>query len=113
MHCRACMQVECHTVVNMKHAASAKDSKTLYDYFNECTQLQATSNDELPQVLCTNCIEDLHNAYNFIKRARKSDGELKKILTSQKGSIDIYTTTESAQVQEGYKICLNHNKYKG
>lgn len=97
MHCRACMQVDCETVVDMNYAAVAEDGKTLYDYFNECTQLQATVNDELPQILCTTCTEDLHDAYNFIKRARKSDEELKKSLTTQKDGVGIYTTTQTTQ----------------
>uniref|UniRef100_A0A0A1WRN2 Zinc finger protein 235 n=2 Tax=Zeugodacus cucurbitae TaxID=28588 RepID=A0A0A1WRN2_ZEUCU len=97
MHCRACMQVDCEKVVDMNYATSGDDGKTLYDYFNECTQLQATSHDELPQILCSTCIEDLYDAYNFINRARTSDGELKKLLTLQKADTDIYTTTQTTQ----------------
>uniref|UniRef100_A0A0K8W5Y4 Zinc finger protein 235 n=4 Tax=Bactrocera latifrons TaxID=174628 RepID=A0A0K8W5Y4_BACLA len=97
MYCRACMQLDCPTVVDMNCVGTAEDGKTLYDYFNECTQLQATANDELPQILCTTCTEQLHDACNFIKKARKSDGELKKILTLQKDGVDIYTTTQTTQ----------------
>ncbi|XP_036318686.1 zinc finger protein 2 homolog isoform X2 [Rhagoletis pomonella] len=79
MQCRACMQKNYDGFVEMSYAVSA-DGKTLYDYFNECTQLQATNTDNLPKLLCLACTQSLRAAYNFRQGARRSDEELRNIL---------------------------------
>lgn len=40
--------------------------------------LQFSKNDGLPSQICTECIRELKNAYNFIKKCEKSDEEIRK-----------------------------------
>ncbi|XP_036343746.1 zinc finger protein 709-like [Rhagoletis pomonella] len=97
MQCRACMQMDCVGGVEMSSAVSA-DGKTLYDYFNDCTQLHATSTDNLPQLLCLNCTQIVRSAYNFKEIARRSDEELRNILVFPKTEPEmIYANTEQPQ----------------
>ncbi|XP_017486192.1 PREDICTED: uncharacterized protein LOC108374703 [Rhagoletis zephyria] len=97
MQCRACMQMDCVGAVEMCCAISA-DGKTLCDYFNDCTQLHATSTDNLPQLLCLNCTQIVRSAYNFKEIARRSDEELRNILVFPKTEPEmIYANTEQPQ----------------
>ncbi|XP_067635778.1 uncharacterized protein [Eurosta solidaginis] len=79
MQCRACRRSGCETSMDMGYVIPT-DGKTLYDYFNDCTQLKATTFDNLPKILCMNCAKLLQQAYDFRQEARKSDEELKKSL---------------------------------
>ncbi|XP_012154974.1 zinc finger protein 700 [Ceratitis capitata] len=101
MYCRACMQVNCEEVVNLKYS-DLPDGKTLFDYFNECTHLQAEPKDELPQILCTRCTKHLYDAYNFIKKAHQTNTELLKILVVQKSEQEFLcsTTEEKTHIVE-------------
>ncbi|XP_067640882.1 zinc finger protein 271-like [Eurosta solidaginis] len=83
MQCRACRRFHCEDPVDMSYVVPT-DGRTLYDYFNDCTQLKATTEDELPKILCTNCTETLKQAYHFRKQAHRSDDELRKVLVLAK-----------------------------
>ncbi|XP_054728071.1 zinc finger protein 546-like isoform X2 [Anastrepha obliqua] len=98
MQCRACMQMKCEGVVDMSCAVSM-DGKTVYDYFNDCTQLDANSTDKLPNMLCTNCARNLRMAYNFRQTARRSNEEFKKVLSTQREEPElILSSDEQTQV---------------
>ncbi|XP_067635781.1 zinc finger protein 62-like [Eurosta solidaginis] len=102
MQCRACMQANCEGVVDMSYVVS-EDSKTLYDYFNECTQLHATSIDNLPKILCINCTDNLQAAYNFKQVARRSDEEFKKISAMQEVETKfIYASAETSNALQNF-----------
>lgn len=106
MQCRACMQKN-DSFVDMSYALSA-DGKTLYDYFNECTQLQATTTDYLPKLLCIACTQKLRAAYNFRQGARHSDEELRKVLEFRKGALSLDDTyTQQSQVLAVYNKDAN------
>lgn len=83
MQCRACMQSKCHILFDM-NILGTEDGKSLYDCFNECTQLDASANDDFPKTLCKICAQKLQIAYNFRRSALQSNGEFKKLRISQK-----------------------------
>ncbi|XP_053949479.1 zinc finger protein 28-like [Anastrepha ludens] len=95
MQCRVCMQTNCHILLDMSIACT-DDGKSLFDYYNECTQLQASVNDNFPNTLCKACTQKLQIAYNFRKCALQSHEEFKKFLTSQ-------IETESAEEFSAFK----------
>ncbi|XP_053949476.1 zinc finger protein 665-like [Anastrepha ludens] len=94
MQCRVCMQTKCHILLDMG-IVGTEDGKTLYDYFNECTQLEASANDNFPNTLCKICAQKLQIAYNFRKCARQSHADFKKLLTTQKMEAEsVHSSTE-------------------
>ncbi|XP_017079986.2 zinc finger protein Xfin [Drosophila eugracilis] len=54
-------------------------SKSFYDVLQELTQIDTrleSSNENLPQHLCTDCWTRLDNAYAFVEQAKRVNGEL-------------------------------------
>ncbi|XP_067641285.1 zinc finger protein 91-like [Eurosta solidaginis] len=95
MQCRVCRGFHCEETTMDLGEVIPSDGKTLYDYFNDCTQLKATNYDHLPKKLCISCTQSLHQAYGFIQEARKSDEELRKILPLTKNEpVSIYSDQE-------------------
>ncbi|XP_017493822.1 PREDICTED: uncharacterized protein LOC108381936 [Rhagoletis zephyria] len=79
MQCRACMDTDGEfTEMSL---STQGDGKTLYDYFNACTQLHATDVDNLPRSLCSRCVQDVQIFFNFRQKAHKSNDELKRLCT--------------------------------
>ncbi|XP_036318684.1 zinc finger protein 431-like [Rhagoletis pomonella] len=79
MQCRACMDTDGEfTEMSL---STQGDGKTLYDYFNACTQLHATDGDNLPRSLCSRCVQDVQIFFNFRQKAHKSNDELKRLCT--------------------------------
>ncbi|XP_067635779.1 zinc finger protein 845-like [Eurosta solidaginis] len=104
MLCRGCMQIV-HNVIEMSSVIS-RDGKTFFDYFNECTQLNASKIDALPQVLCLKCSENLKIAYNFRIKAVRCDKELKELRLQKIVPAPIDSSTEQFVIEEleEYKI---------
>ncbi|XP_050330845.1 uncharacterized protein LOC126759778 [Bactrocera neohumeralis] len=83
MKCRACMKANCNNLVDMS-VAGADGGQTLFDYYNDCTQLRATASDSFPKKLCKTCTKKLRIAYSFRKCALESNDMFEKFLTLQK-----------------------------
>ncbi|XP_067636281.1 gastrula zinc finger protein XlCGF58.1-like isoform X2 [Eurosta solidaginis] len=95
--CRAC-RFRCEKTTDMS-IVDPTDGKTLYDYFNDCTQLKATSEDGLPNILCVNCVQSLQQAYLFRQKAHRSDQELKMVLalrSKEEGQPEVLEDIEAA-----------------
>ncbi|XP_067640874.1 oocyte zinc finger protein XlCOF6-like isoform X2 [Eurosta solidaginis] len=106
MQCRACRSSNYQDSTDMSYVVP-NDGKTLYDYFNECTQLKATNKDELPKILCINCTQNLQQAYIFRTEARKSDEELKRALLPSKTvtiDCDLYGIQSEMSESNNYQV---------
>lgn len=94
MQCRVCMKAKCNILVDMS-VADTDEGQTLFDYFNDCTQLQASASDSFPKTLCKICTRKLRIAYSFRKCALESNDMFEKINTQSSVSIgDIEDYTE-------------------
>ncbi|XP_067640875.1 zinc finger protein 260-like [Eurosta solidaginis] len=104
MQCRGCMQIV-HNVTEMSSIIS-RGGKTFFDYFNECTQLNASKIDTLPQVLCLKCSKYLKIAYNFRIKAVRCDKKLKQLSLQKIEPVPIDSSTEQYVVEklEEYKV---------
>ncbi|XP_067640878.1 zinc finger protein 260-like [Eurosta solidaginis] len=104
MQCRGCMQIV-HNVIEMSSVIS-RDGRTFFDYFNECTQLNASKIDTLPQVLCLKCSKYLKIAYNFRIKAVRCDKKLKELSLQNVEPALIDSSTEQFVIEEleEYKV---------
>ncbi|XP_012154973.1 zinc finger protein with KRAB and SCAN domains 7-like isoform X2 [Ceratitis capitata] len=78
IQCRACLNTKDSAFIRMdSHVADGVD---IYSCFTLCTQLNASLDDGLPGVLCSNCSQDLQICFNFVQTARQVDGLLRNTL---------------------------------
>lgn len=70
--CRSCM-TEKVEMKSFEYPLEELPTITLCDVFTECTNLKVDAEDSLPRQLCIHCENELKIAYNFKKKAEKSD----------------------------------------
>ncbi|XP_062556530.1 zinc finger protein with KRAB and SCAN domains 7-like [Armigeres subalbatus] len=66
---------------------SMLDGAVIANIITECTAVQIDENDALPAVICTECFSTLKSVIAFIKTARISDRELRKIGEQEQAAV--------------------------
>lgn len=69
--CRLCME-ESNETRNIDMKFDVSSTLTLCQVIRECTDVDITPNDDLPQQLCKKCENELRIAFDFTKRLQKS-----------------------------------------
>ncbi|KAH8383912.1 hypothetical protein KR009_011213 [Drosophila setifemur] len=80
--CRTCA-VQTGGLIPMSTCLERDANKSFYDVLLELTQidpLQESLDDNLPQRMCSDCLEKLKSAYAFVEQARKVNGQLRSLL---------------------------------
>lgn len=69
--CRLCME-ESNETKNIDMKFDVSSTLTLCQVIRECTDVDITPNDDLPQQLCKKCENELKIAYDFTKKLQRS-----------------------------------------
>lgn len=70
--CRVCLLSDCN-LYSLQETAEHNTEYTFMEMFNACTHLEALEFDDLPQVICQFCTNDLQIAFDFLMKAATSD----------------------------------------
>lgn len=85
--CRTCLTASCSELEFFDLSSVMLESRTYLECLNFCTNLKATTTDNLPSHICANCCESLQVAYDFIKKSKCSDELLRTIAIDEKDTI--------------------------
>ncbi|XP_067640881.1 gastrula zinc finger protein XlCGF58.1-like isoform X2 [Eurosta solidaginis] len=96
IECRACLNTNDTSFIRMD--SNIGDGIDFFTCFCVCTQLNAQLNDGLPEVLCSNCSQDLQLAFNFVQNAKQADRLLRERLISKSISGDTLEALDKAGV---------------
>lgn len=68
----------CRTCLSNTRKTQSIFENSMYKILMECASVQVEDGDELPHVICVECLEQLNKSYRFKKTCEKSDEQLRK-----------------------------------
>lgn len=98
--CRVCLLSDAESILySLQDTPESNTEYTFMEMFNACSHLEALEFDDLPQLICQSCSNDLQLAFDFLIKAATSDQFLKsqKVEDEKYGVLDEDTDEKQAE----------------